>query len=75
MFQKCLINWEEKKMKYVCDICGWVYEEEEGAPEIGIAPGTSFDDLSEDFLCPLCNVGKDFFCLFSFFLSLNGLLF
>lgn len=48
-------------MKYVCDVCGWVYDEEEGAPEIGIAPGTSFDDLSEDFLCPLCNVGKEFF--------------
>lgn len=48
-------------MKYVCDVCGWVYDEETGAPELGIAPGTSFENLPEDFLCPLCNVGKDFF--------------
>lgn len=51
----------EMKMKYVCDVCGWVYDEEIGAPELGIAPGTSFENLPEDFLCPLCNVGKDFF--------------
>lgn len=48
-------------MKYVCDVCGWVYDEEIGAPELGIAPGTGFENLPEDFLCPLCNVGKDFF--------------
>ena len=48
-------------MKYVCDVCGWEYDEEEGAPELGIAPGTVFDDLPEDFLCPLCDVGKEMF--------------
>ena len=31
--------------KYVCDACGWVYDEEAGAPELGIAPGTKFEDL------------------------------
>ncbi len=47
--------------KYVCDACGWVYDEEAGAPELGIAPGTKFEDLPEDFECPLCGVGKDMF--------------
>ncbi len=50
-------------MKYVCDICGWIYDEAEGDAELGIAPGTKFDDLPEDFVCPVCNVGKDDFSL------------
>lgn len=48
-------------MKYVCDVCGWIYDEEMGDPEMGIAPGTMFEELPEDFLCPLCFVGKDQF--------------
>ena len=48
-------------MKYVCDICGWVYDEEAGSPENGIAAGTKFEDLPEDFVCPLCGVGKEDF--------------
>ena len=48
-------------MKYVCDACGWEYDEELGYPEGGIAPGTKFEDLPEDFECPLCGVGKDMF--------------
>lgn len=48
-------------MKYVCDVCGWVYDEEEGYPEGGITPGTKWEDVPEDFECPLCNVGKDSF--------------
>ena len=47
--------------KYVCDACGWEYDEELGSPENGIAPGTKFADLPEDFECPLCGVGKDMF--------------
>ena len=47
--------------KYVCDVCGWEYNESEGAPEHGIPAGTSFEDLPEDFVCPLCGVGKDMF--------------
>ena len=47
--------------KYVCDICGWIYEEALGDPDNGIAPGTKFDDLPDDFVCPLCGVGKDQF--------------
>lgn len=39
-------------MKYVCDVCGWVYDEELGVPDDGIAPGTKFEDLPDDFACP-----------------------
>ncbi len=48
-------------MKYVCDVCGYVYDEQLGEPENGIAPGTKFEDLPEDYACPLCAVGKDMF--------------
>ncbi len=47
--------------KYVCDACGWVYDEALGDSDNGIAPGTKFEDLPEDFVCPLCGVGKDMF--------------
>ena len=47
--------------KYICDVCGWEYDEAVGCPECGIAPGTKFEDLPEDFECPLCGVGKDQF--------------
>ena len=47
--------------KYACGICGWVYDEAEGAPDLGIEPGTSFEDLPDDFVCPLCGVGKEDF--------------
>ena len=48
-------------MKYVCDLCGWEYNEAEGYPEGGIAPGTKWEDVPEDFECPLCSVGKEQF--------------
>ncbi len=47
--------------KYVCEVCGWVYDEALGDPDHGIAPGTKFEDLPADFECPLCGVGKDQF--------------
>jgi len=47
--------------KYVCEVCGWVYDPETGVPEAGIAPGTAFEDLPDDFECPECGVGKDQF--------------
>ena len=47
--------------KYVCDACGWEYDEELGDAELGRAPGTKFEDLPDDFECPLCGVGKDSF--------------
>ena len=48
-------------MKYICDVCGWEYDEALGYPEGGIAPGTKWEDIPEDFECPLCMVGKDQF--------------
>lgn len=47
--------------KYVCNACGWVYDEAEGYPDGGIATGTKWEDLPEDFECPLCGVSKDEF--------------
>ena len=47
--------------KYVCDPCGYVYDPEAGDPDNGIAPGTAFEDLPEDWVCPICGVGKDMF--------------
>lgn len=46
---------------YRCEVCDWEYDEEKGYPEGGIAPGTKWEDVPEDFLCPLCYVGKDQF--------------
>lgn len=48
-------------MKYICDVCGWEYDEEKGYPEGGIAPGTPWENVPENFLCPLCGVGKEQF--------------
>lgn len=47
--------------KYVCTICGYVYDEATGDSDLGIAPGTKWEDLPEDFECPVCSVGKDSF--------------
>jgi rubredoxin len=44
--------------KYQCTISGNVYDPEEGDPDGGIAPGTPFEDIPEDWLCPVCSVGK-----------------
>lgn len=48
-------------MKYVCDVCGYIYDPENGEPDAGVAPGTAWQDVPEDFVCPLCGVGKDQF--------------
>ena len=47
--------------KYVCPICGYTYDEAAGRPEDGIAPGTSWQTLSEDWVCPLCGAQKSVF--------------
>lgn len=47
--------------KYICDVCDYVYDPELGDPDNGIEPGTAFEDLPEDWVCPLCGVGKDEF--------------
>ena len=47
-------------MKYIC-YCAYEYDEAAGDPEIGVAAGTKWDDLPEDFECPVCGAGKDGF--------------
>ena len=57
-----LIPGRSTKMKnYVCDVCGYVYEPENGDPDNGIDPGTAFDDLPDDWTCPVCGADKDQF--------------
>ena len=48
-------------MKYICSICGYVYDEAVGEPQSGIEPGTKWEDVPDDFTCPLCSMGKDVF--------------
>ncbi|MCL2137335.1 MAG: rubredoxin [Coriobacteriia bacterium] len=48
-------------MKYVCSVCGYVYDPEVGDPDEGIAPGTAFEDIPDDFYCPTCGATKDSF--------------
>ena len=47
--------------KYVCDVCGYVYDPAVGDEDNGIAPGTSFADLPDSWVCPMCGVEKDSF--------------
>lgn len=47
--------------KYICTACGYVYDPELGDPNSGIDPGVPFEDLPEDWTCPLCGVGKVMF--------------
>lgn len=47
--------------KYLCIICGYIYDPAEGDPENDIPPGTAFEDLPEDWTCPACGVGKEHF--------------
>ena len=54
------INTEDHPMKYVCP-CGYEYDPAVGDPDNGIEPGTPFEDLPEDFECPVCGLGKDAF--------------
>lgn len=47
--------------KYVCTVCGYVYDPAVGDEANGVTPGTAFEALPEDWTCPLCSVGKDQF--------------
>jgi len=48
-------------MRWACLYCGYVYDEEQGAPEDGIPPGTKWDDIPDDWCCPMCSSEKDGF--------------
>lgn len=57
-------DWErsERAMQsYVCDVCGYVYDPEQGDPDNGVEPGTAFEDLPDDWTCPVCGAAKDEF--------------
>ncbi len=47
--------------RYVCTICGYVYDPSNGDPENGINPGTPFESLPDEWTCPICGAGKDMF--------------
>ena len=47
--------------KWECPIRGWVYDEAEGDPDSGVAPGTRWEDVPDDWRCPDCGVGKEEF--------------
>jgi rubredoxin len=47
--------------EYVCVLCGWIYDPEEGDPDNDIEPGTPFEDLPDDFTCPECGADKEDF--------------
>ena len=47
--------------RFVCDVCGYIYDPAVGDPEHGVKPGTLFEQLPADWVCPECGVGKDQF--------------
>lgn len=47
--------------KYVCNVCGYIYDPEEGDPDANIQPGMAFEDLPEGWVCPVCGAEKDQF--------------
>lgn len=55
-------NKEEKTMdNYVCTVCGYIYDPEQGDSDNGVKPGTAFEDVPEDWVCPVCGAGKEAF--------------
>lgn len=57
LYERRDINME----KWVCEPCGWIYDPAEGDPIGGVEPGTSFEDIPEDWVCPVCGASKDMF--------------
>lgn len=58
-FKIILIKSDMKK--YRCTVCDWIYDPEVGDPDNGVAPGTAFEDIPDDWVCPVCGVGKEDF--------------
>lgn len=62
-----LLNDQQRLMKkYICVICGFIYDESEGWPEDGIAPGTTWEEVPENWFCPDCGAGKEDFEMVEF---------
>ncbi len=58
------VQFEERRNfmeKYVCQVCGYVYDPAEGDPDNGVAAGTAFADVPADWVCPVCGADKDSF--------------
>ena len=47
--------------KYMCVVCGWIYDEQQGAPQHGLTPGTRWDDVPSDWACTDCGAGREDF--------------
>jgi rubredoxin len=47
--------------KYECTLCGYIYDPDKGDPDNGVNPGTAFDDIPDDWVCPVCGAGKEDF--------------
>ena len=47
--------------KFVCNVCGYIYDPEQGAPDTGVEPGTPWEEVPADWVCPECGVGKEEF--------------
>ena len=58
-----MINKQELKNmdKYECTVCGYIYDPAEGDPDNGVEPGTAWDNLPDDWVCPTCGAGKEDF--------------
>ncbi len=50
-----------KMDKYRCSVCGWIYDPELGDPDGGVAPGTPFENMPDDWQCPMCGAAKNEF--------------
>lgn len=64
IIQVLIVSYSKKltmMKKYICTVCNWIYDPMTGDPDSGIAPGTAFEDIPEDWVCPLCGVGKEDF--------------
>ncbi len=55
---------ENKMKKYICTVCGYVYDPEVGDSDSGIEPGTAFEDIPDDWVCPVCGAAKEDFELY-----------
>ncbi len=56
------VEWRSETMKkYVCSVCGYVYDPAQGDSDGGIAAGTAFEALPDDWVCPVCGAGKEAF--------------
>ena len=56
-----IVKGETKMKKYVCSVCGYMYDQVAGDPDSGIAAGTKFEGIPDDWVCPVCGVTKDMF--------------